>query len=210
MKAIKPSIGSLRVCSILMNRLLIFCRFAFIVLTLICVGCGYHVGQGRALSEYPSISIPYTEGDTDGDLTAAIVKEVVSTGDFEYCLNDGALILVSKIVNFNDENIGFRYDQHRDGKISRSIIPSESRLSLTVEVSILEASSGRLLKGPAMLTARVDVDHDYNGNNGPEDSRINELSLGQISNAAAAFEAAEKPLNDAMARKIADFLLHSW
>jgi len=190
-------------------------RAANNILRLICflpilTGCGYHVGQQNAFSDYKTISVPYVEGDLDGDLTAAIVKAISSSGSFEYRLHDGALLLMAKVINLADVNIGFRYDRHRNGELSQTIIPDETRLTLIVEISLLEAASGRLLDGPFQLAANVDVDHDYNGNNGPEDSNVNEFSLGQLSNADAAFEAAEKPLNRAIARKIRDYLSHSW
>ncbi|MBA2728133.1 MAG: hypothetical protein H0U49_08185 [Parachlamydiaceae bacterium] len=183
--------------------------------TIICylfvlTSCGYHVGQQNAFSEYKTISVPYVEGDLDGDLTAAIVQAIACSGSFEYRLKDGALLLVVKVINLADVNIGFRYDRHRNGELSKSIIPDETRLTLIVEFSLLEAASGRLLDGPYQLAADVDVDHDYNGNNGPSDSNVNEYSLGQLSNADAAFEAAKRPLNRTIARKIRDYLSHSW
>lgn len=181
--------------------------FAFLCLL---SGCGYQLSERVFLSEYATISVPYVAGDLDGDLTAAIVQAISTSGAFEYRLNDGALLLIAKVINLSDVNIGFRYDRHRDGKLSQSIIPDETRLGLTVEISLLEAASGRLLNGPVQLTAFVDVDHDYNGNNGPDDSEVNIFSLGQLSNADAAFEAAERPLNRAIARKIKDYLSHSW
>ncbi len=182
----------------------------FFIMHISLSSCGYQVGQSGKFTDYQTISIPYVEGDLDGDLTAALVQAISSSGSFEYRLKDGALLLIAKVINFSDVNIGFRYDRHRNGKPSQSIIPDETRLSLTVEISLLEAASGRLLDGPVQLTAYVDADHDYNGNNGPSDSDINKFSLGQLSNADAAFEAAERPLNRAISRKIKDYLSHSW
>ncbi len=184
-------------------RLLLFIIAA---LALLC-GCGYRLGGGGALSEgYTTISIPYAGGDLDGNLTAAIIKEITATGCFEYRRDGGALSLQVKILDIYDENIDFRYDRHKDGRIKQTIIPTETRITAVAEVAVVEMGSGCTLLGPAKIAASVDFDHDfYKSRNG-----INVFSLGQLTDYDEAQDAAERPLNIALARKIADFVCDSW
>lgn len=182
----------------------VFCLLASTLLT----GCGYRSGPGGLLEQYQTISVPYVEEDRDGLLTAAIVKQIAASGSFEYCRDGGDLILQVMIIDFNEENIGFRYDRNKKGQISkyRDIIPTETRLSALAEVSVIEGCSGRVLLGPARLSADVDFDHDYySTRNG-----VNIFSLGQLNDVEDALDAAHKPLNEVLAKKIVDFVVDSW
>lgn len=180
------------------------------VMALSFTSCGYHVGTDNSIQSYGTISIPYVENDIDGGVTAALVKEVASNSCLEYRFDGGALTLSANVINCNDLNIGFRYDRHRSGKLQHTLIPDETRLTITVEFSIIEAASETVLLGPIQLSAYVDLDHDYNADLVPSDKQVNVESLGQLTNAEAAFEAAERPLNRAIARKIVDYLRHYW
>lgn len=186
-------------------------RLALALAGAVCLaGCGYTMGQYGALKSYGTISVPYVVGDGDGSLTAAIIHEIATLGCLEYRSSEGALTLAVKVINSNDVNIGFRYDRHKDGKLQHTLIPVETRLTLTVEVTAIEAASEAVLLGPVLLIASVELDHDYNADRNPTDGRANTFSLGQLTNADVAFQAAAKPLNSAIARKIAEYLIHSW
>lgn len=167
--------------------------------------CGYRNG----LHAPRTITVPYVEGDYNGDLTAAIVRQIVGSGRFSYRNECGALILKVKVIDLRDENIGFRYDRHKDGKLKKSTIPVETRSIALVEVSVVEAGTAKLLLGPARLSADIDFDHFYYSNLEKDDELgegVNVFSLGQLTDIDEAHDAAERPLNYKLAQKIVDYL----
>jgi hypothetical protein len=155
---------------------------------------------------YQTISIPYIQGDLDGSLTSAVVAEVVRTGVFEYRPCGGALLLKAKLTDSRDENIGFRYDRKKRGELRHSIIPTETRRTSYVEIVVEDPAAGSIVMGPVRISASFDFDHDY------EYARdeVNVFSLGQLSDFDAACDAVQTPLNQALARKIVDYVTQSW
>lgn len=168
--------------------------------------CGYHMGYQGLSQQYTTLSLPYVEGDSDGSLTSAIAHQVAISGSFQYCVDGGQVILIVKTEKLGEENIGFRYDRNNKGHLTHSIIPAETRLSLTAEVSLVEAATGKIILAPVKLTASVDCDHEYNSSR----FGVNVFSLGQLSDADAAFEAARSPLYRLLAQKIVDYISNSW
>jgi hypothetical protein len=168
--------------------------------------CGYHFGHSPLSKEHTTISLPYVEGDFNGNLTSAIAHAIVQSGAYEYRSSDGELTLLAKIVDINDTNIGFRYDRKKRGKLENTIIPAETRLKLTVEITLVEAISGKVLVPPVRLSSSVDFDHEYNYSR----RGVNIFSLGQLTDADAALEAAWRPLNKLMAQKIVDYICDTW
>lgn len=169
--------------------------------------CGYHLGQGGQLSAYRTVSIPYVKGDWDGSFTSCLVKEVSQSGTLTYVYSGGALVLQVALVDFQEDNVGFRYDHHKkhdDQK--KAIIPSETRITTVAEVSVIEAASGKVIQGPALVSAYVDFDHDYN----TSPNGINIFSLGQLTDYDEAEDAAQRPLHVQLARKIVDYLNNNW
>lgn len=180
--------------------LLISCTAGFLT------GCGYHAGEDGIAAQYRTLSVPGVKGDIDGDLTSAIVEKISMSGCFEYHRDCGAATLFVELIDVDEENVGFRYDRHKDGKIRKWIIPTETRLIATAEVTLVEFGSGRTLLGPVRLTASIDFDHDYyTCRNG-----VNIFSLGQLTDYDEAYDAAYHPLNRALAQKIVDFICDSW
>lgn len=181
--------------------------FIFSVAACLLTSCGYRMGPGGALpTQYPSISVPFVEGDQDGALTAAIIKEIVRAGDFTYQYHGGSLTLKAKLIEIDEDNIGFRYDRKKRGKLTKDVIPTEERVTMVVELSVAEAASCRTILGPVLLSASVDYDHDYYSSR----DGVNIFSLGQLTDLDAAYDAVQAPLNRAMAEKIADYLTQSW
>lgn len=167
----------------------------------------YQFGQGGTLAtQYSTISVPYVEGDLDGSMTASIINELVRSGPFQFRQTDADLVLKVKVTDLRDENIGFRYDRKKKGKLTHSIIPTETRLTAYSEVVVENARTGCLVLGPVCVRACVDFDHDYYSNR----DGVNIFSLGQLNDVDAAYDAAQKPLNQALARKIVDYLCNSW
>jgi hypothetical protein len=180
--------------------------FIAIVFLFLC-SCGYRWGEEPGLaSRFSTISVPYVEGDQDGSLTSAVVKELVKTGVFEYQYSGSSLILNVKKIDVNEDNIGFRYDRKKRGTLTKDIIPIETRITIVVEVSLTETASCTTLLGPVKLSASVDYDHDYYSSR----DGINIFSLGQLSDLDAAYDAVKVPLNRAIAEKIIDYITQSW
>lgn len=178
----------------------------FFLLFLLLTSCGYRFGTGPLPKQYTTISVPFAEGDFDGNFTAEIIQELASCGAFKYQNTGGDLILKVVILDFDDENIGFRYHRSKKGKLTHSIVPAETRLCALTEVTVIDASSGVCVLGPYRLSASVDFDHEYYSSR----HGINIFSLGQLSDYDAAYDAAKKPLYTVLAQKIVDFVVNSW
>lgn len=166
--------------------------------------CGYNKGFGRGNGE-STICVPYVEGDQDGLLTTAIIRQIAYCGVFEYREYGANLQLLVKVVDNWDENIGFRYDRTRKNRLIHSLIPAETRIINLVEVSLLDVCSNKVLIGPVRIAGAVDFDHDdYTSRNG-----VNIFSLGQLSDFDDAQDTAIRPLNEKMAKKIIDFIIQN-
>lgn len=168
--------------------------------------CGYKLDCIPSAEDVPTLTIPYVVGDINGELTAAIVREISVTGRYRYLSSGGDSILKVRIIDEYEENIGFRYDRHRKGDLKKQIIPVEERSYILVEVELVAAGSCQTLKGPIRLMANVEFDHDYYTIR----NRDNIFSLGQISDIDEAEDAATTPLYKKLAEKITDFLIYDW
>lgn len=175
-----------------------------IILALLLSSCGYRVGISEALASYQTISIPYVKNDQDGRMTSILIKTMTSQTGLVYERCGGDLILLVDLLEFEHDNIGYRYDRKKTGKLTHSIIPTETRLFVVAQVSLVEGSTGNCLAGPVKITADVDFDHTY------EDTRdgINVFSLGQLTEYDEAYDAAFPPLYRRLSQKIADFLIN--
>jgi hypothetical protein len=173
-----------------------------VVLLLTLSACGYSPGYGVLSGRYGTVSVPYVVGDVDGDLTASIVHEITASLGLDHRSTDGELLLVVTLVDLDDTNIGFRYEQIHGKRYKRSIIPTETRLTAIAEVSLVDAATGCSVLPTIRISASLDFDHEYNATR--NDS--NAFSLGQLSDADAAFEAARFPLNRRLAQKIVEYV----
>ncbi len=174
------------------------------ILSLLLASCGYHSGPSGTLALYRTISIPYVKNDQDGRMTSALVKVISSESGFQYEKWGGDLTLLVEMLEFENENIGYRYDRKNDGKLTHSIIPSETRLIVVAQVTLMASNSAEPIAGPAKITATVDFDHDY------EKTRhgVNIFSLGQLTDYDEAYDAAFQPLYHILSQKIADFIMN--
>lgn len=186
--------------------------FSFLILS----SCGYQFGQGSLPQKYHTISVPYVKGDYvkgdyvkgdyTGKLTAELIHEIARSGAFRYDHDCGELILQTVIVDYKEENIGFRYDRDKELKRTHSIIPIETRATILAEVSVIDSRSGCVVQGPARISADVDFDHDYYFSR----DIVNRTSLGQVADIDEARDAVLTPLNKILAEKIVDYVIHSW
>jgi hypothetical protein len=193
-------------------------------LLVLSTSCGYSLGQGDITAGYSTITIPYVDGDEYGEFTAELVKQISVSGPLRYDRCDGELTLIVSIIDYDYDNIGFRYDrknvkkkkseeqsissdeEDKEKKRSKSIIPCETRVEGIAEVSLIETASGRVILGPAKITASLDFDHEY------YDSwnEINQTSLGQLTDYDAAVDGSFKPLFQILAHKISDYIYEAW
>lgn len=90
--------------------------------------------------------------------------------------------------------------------LSKSIIPTETRKKMVVEISVQETASCSIIIGPVTLIAFTDFDHNYF----TTPFRVNQESLGQLTDVETAEDAVLKPLNKKMARKIVDYICECW
>ena len=184
---------------------ILFSAVCFLLAAFVLGSCGYHLGEGRSTQEHMTISVPYVEGDRDGMLTTAIVKQISQTGVFTYHQTDARYLLRVKIIEFRDDNIGFRYDRNKHERLIKSLIPAETRLKMVTEVVLLDSYTDQYVLGPVQIVATADFDHeDYTSRRG-----INIFSLGQLSDVDDAQDVAMTPLNRRMARKIVDFVVQN-
>jgi hypothetical protein len=184
--------------------------FLFLILS----SCGYRSAQ---LEERPTISIPYVQGDIEGMLTAAIVRELASRLPYEYRSSGGALRLDVKLIQDQQEKVGYRYNRNTTtGKIEKNLMPTESRRTASAEVTLTRLSTEEKLFGPEVITANVDFDYDdVNAINGlsfiPEGQTHRQTtlrySLGQVDSIEGAQDDAATPLYRQLAEKISSRLL---
>jgi len=173
---------------------------------LFLTSCGYRFGSGELSSNYRTVTVPFVLGDLDGSFTSALIHQLSLSGEFEYVREGGSLVLKVNLTDFRDENIGFRYDRKKRGDLTKSVIPTETRITAFAEVSLVEACTGKVVLGPAKIMASVDFDHDYySSRNG-----VNIFSLGQLGDIDAAHEAVNTPLYRALAQKLVDYVCQSW
>lgn len=182
-----------------------YLRTAFTSLMLLS-GCGYQFGKGELPNNYQTISVPYAEGDVNGAFTAELIKQIALSGAFNYVRTGGDLILKATLSDFHDEDIGLRYYREKDGKLTRETIPVEGRLFVTAEIEVIDALTGVVVLGPAAMQATTDFDHDFYSTR----DNINVFSLGQLTDFDGAYDAALRPLNESLARKVTDFISDSW
>ncbi len=183
-----------------------FFRFFLLPLNLLAIllcatSCGYKFSRSWHDAERPSLSIAYIEGDNEGELAVALVKVLSSAGIFQYRPHGGDHLLKIKLIDFSDENIGFRYDRNNQGEVNVLVIPTEVRTTAQADVSVIEACSGRILFGPERVSAGYDYDYDNNVGND------NVFSLGQLTDQDSAQEMSKKPLFYILAQKILDMLV---
>jgi hypothetical protein len=178
----------------------------YCLLLLVLTSCGYRLEENFSAEDSPVyVNIPYIDGDVDGRLTSALIKELSSSGKYLYSPS-GELQLIVTIDDYYDENIGFRYDRSRKGKLKHYIIPTETRSYMMVEVELRSAFSEEAARAPVKILASMDYDHDYyiirHG--------VNIFSLGQLTDVDTAEEAALVPLEKKMAEKIVDYVVYGW
>lgn len=162
--------------------------------------------EGELIERYESISIPFAEGDYQGMLTREIIDKIATQTSLLVVNSGGDLTLLVTLKQQDEENIGFRFDRNGKGRRIDYIIPSETRISLFAEVTVIEQASGCALIGPFLFEASYDFDHDYYSSQ----NAVNIFSMGQLTDYDEALDAALRPLYQNLADKIADYVKNAW
>lgn len=164
------------------------------------------MGYNDISSRYHTLSVPFAQGDATGAFTTELIHELSSSGSFIYqpCNPDG--ILYVNLVEYYDVNIGFRYDRNKQGNITDTLVPSETRRFVVAEVQIIDARRGCVVLGPSFIKAHVDFDHEFNSSR----DAVNVFSLGQVTEIDGAIDSVAKPLNQTLARMIVDYIANAW
>ena len=177
-------------------------NFLPLILLTLTSSCGFHLASSMQPEKAKTVSIPYVEGDSDGQLTAAIIEAVEKQGGLRYTKGEGRFTLKVKQVDSSIENIGFRFDpKHPHHK---SLIPSESRNKNLIEVSLIDNASQKTVVGPAYLLVKTDYDHQ----NYSIDQDNNRFSLGQLSDIDTSSDVLSIPVHRNIARDVAQYLQH--
>ncbi|MCB1113731.1 MAG: hypothetical protein KDK62_03150 [Chlamydiia bacterium] len=179
---------------------------AFLLPLLLLSACGWHAGEGDLIHTNETVVIPFAEGDWQGTLTRKLVDKVATETALTVVNCDADLELAVIIRRRDEENVGFRYDRNNRGERIDYIIPSETRVTLFAEVTLLERATGCARMGPLLFEASYDFDHDYYSSQ----NAVNIFSLGQLTDYDEAIDAALVPLYEKLAEKITDYLQNAW
>lgn len=171
-------------------------------------GCGYHAASSE---EKTTLSIPYVEGDSQGQLTAELVRQITNYGIYDFVKKDGDLTLKVSLVGDKNDIIGFQYDlTEKKGKIERNLMAQENRRIITAEVIVTRGCTEEIVVGPLNISASTDYDYiDVNSlktvsfiNDGKREKTIS-FSLGQLDSIEGAQDASLAPIYRQLAQKIA-------
>lgn len=190
---------------------------SFFSCTILCIltACGYRFDGGEKIA----VCVPYVVGDFQGELTDALVVALSETANFRYSKHSADWILKVKILGIKNDRIGYRYDRRdKSGELRKNVIGIENRKGINVEVSVENATTGKLVLGPQIIEA--DADYDYVDPNSLQDlsfidpatgTRTTSIgfSLGQLDSVGAAGEDAIYPIYKRLAQKIVDGMIAS-
>ncbi len=190
--------------------------FFLAALLLFTVSCGYH---WQPDSSIPSISLPFIEGDEEGQLTNEVAHAIALSGIGELQSHGGAYRLQIALCDSCSETIGFRRDRQKvDGKNKKNMLACEARKTIAAEVTLFRESSQEIVFGPEKIEA--DIDFDYVDNDCYKDltfvdpegftQAVLPFSLGQLEPYESAQDAAMCPLYRNLAQKIVDMVSSKW
>lgn len=179
------------------------------LLSLSLTSCGYHTA---ASDDKTTISIPYVEGDNQGQLTAEIIRQFTNLDIYDFVKQDGDLVLKVALVGDQSDIVGFQYDRtNKKGKVERNLMPTENRRVLTAQVTLTDACTNEIVLGPLDISANGDFDYiDVNSlkalsfidPQGKREKVIN-FSLGQLDSIEGAQDSVLTPIYRQLAQKIA-------
>ena len=178
------------------------------------MGCGY---QWQTIPH--TVLIPYIIGDSDGALTNELVRVLSLSGIGTFCQSGAQYRLQVTILRRENQTIGYRRDRQQvSGENQKNLIAAEARKTVVVEAALYDEVTGKVIRGPCQVDANVDYDYVdgdsiqdlvFVGPNGISQVVL-PFSLGQLESIDAAQEAASRPLNVRIAKKIIDAIFCGW
>ena len=184
-------------------RLHLFCLSA-----LLFASCtGWRLADEVTSSDLHTVSIPFVSGESSGALTQQLALAIEEKSPLKYISSDnGEYILNVRIIDKKKQNIGFRYKPKNLARGKKTVIPSETRKELLVEVTLIESFSGKVLIGPEYIKGSCVFDHQNYSLN----SAVNVFSLGQLSDVDTSSDVISIPLFRNLAKKIAEHVTNEW
>ncbi len=180
-----------------------------LLLAISLTSCGYHTA---ASDDKTTISVPYVEGDNQGQFTAEIIRQLTYSDVYDFVKQDGDLVLKVVLVGDQNDVIGFQYDRTiKKGKIETNLMPTENRRMLTAQVTLTDTGTNEIVLGPLNVSATGDFDYiDVNSlkalsfiNPHGKRKKVINFSLGQLDSIEGAQDAVVTPVYRQLAQKIA-------
>ena len=206
-------------------RLFLFWRSCKLLQLILLAGCGYHWNPRfpntdlLSASSLPTVSVPYVIGDGDGSLTGEIIRSLAISGLAKVRQTNADYRLQVAILQSDKQNIGYRRDRQKiSGESKKNLVACEGRRIVAVEATLYQGETKEIARGPFQIEASSDYDY-VDGDSiqdltfiSPKGAPIIVLpfSLGQLESRDAAEEAAARPLNIQIARKILDVIFSQW
>lgn len=189
---------------------------ALLICLLALSACGYRMDGGDPIA----VSVPYVNGDFEGELTDALVASLSQTSNFRYAgASGGDWTLNAKVLRSTNDRIGYRYDRTpKKAEELPNVLGIENRKVIFVEVSVINTASGRQILGPQTISASAD--YDYIDPNVLEDITVFDpeaglrkttigFSMGQLDNVGTAGENAIYPIYRKLAQTVVEGMIAS-
>jgi hypothetical protein len=193
-------------------------RLFFFAVLLLCASCGYRLAGPPDSEEVTTLTVPYVQGDSEGQFTDALSKALSSSGAYQVVQNGGSLTLKAAIISSGQDRIGFRYDRKETtGKLEKNLLPSESRRTVVAEVTLIDTCTEEIVLGPSKVTACAEYDYVnpdsvldliFFDPDGTKESTI-AFSLGQLDSIEGAHDDASIVIYRVLAQKIVDGMMNA-
>ena len=170
--------------------------------------CGYHMTQP---DEKTTLSIPYIQGDREGQLTAELTRQLTASGLYEIVSSQGELVLHVSLVGDQSQVIGFRYDRSEEsGKLEKNLMATENRRLLSATVTVSHPGKSEPLVGPITISGSGEYDYiDVStlrelafATSSGKLQKVIDFSLGQLDSVEGAQDAVLSPAYAQLASKI--------
>jgi Lipopolysaccharide-assembly len=181
-------------------------------MVIVLSACGYRAEGGRS-GHVTTITVPYVQGDAEGELTDQLIKQLSASGRFEVVQRGGCLCLNVSLIDNSSERIGYQYSRDdTKRKLHKNLLATENRRLVTAEVTLVNTVSEEILLGPSLVKASAEYDYIDSGslrdltfiNSQGKKEKTLTFSLGQLDSIEGAQDDAAVPLYRALAQKIVD------
>lgn len=168
--------------------------------------CGYHFNSSQHETRvHKTISVPYIEGDTDGQLTSTLIQVLNSSSALKYQPDESDLVLKVSLVGTKSEEVGYN-QAVQNGQSLKWLVPNESKQSACVTVEVIDTKANKVILGPKHLSSSVYYTYDPNFN---VDNLVR-FSLAQYNFQEISARIAKAPLDTRLAKTIVNYLEYAW